>query len=347
MQFTILDLLLTCVLVATGVFTFGPWAFIIVPVALVFLIYPRCNATNRKLFRLVCQILRMVCLLLGIGYILFQLVVEDREAFRRSQCSNNMKQIMLGFNTYYDQHRRFPPLYTIDVNGKPLHSWRTLILPFLDYEPLYNQINLKEPWNSTANQNAGKTCINEYICPSVERATQSQTITQYILITGPGTLYPEREPLTVDKITKKTNQQLVAIDCSISNISWMEPRDLPIEELEKIAALPDAWAKNFPFHFSDTRPPWQKQRFYINALFLDGSVTALPSDFLRKNFKTLCAPDGEILDLEHLSGEVELDVAWITSFYIFVIMFFVLLALPSFQKRRWPDEVDPVTTPEA
>ncbi len=45
------------------------------------------------------------------------------------ECSNNMKQIALALHNYHDTYRTFPA-YTVDGNGQPLHSWRTLILPF-------------------------------------------------------------------------------------------------------------------------------------------------------------------------------------------------------------------------
>ena len=61
------------------------------------------------------------------------------EAARRSQCKNNLKQIMLALHNYADDHKSYPPRYTVDANGRPLHSWRTLILPWLDQAPLFDK----------------------------------------------------------------------------------------------------------------------------------------------------------------------------------------------------------------
>src|SRR5260370_743998 len=57
---------------------------------------------------------------------------SSREPARRSQCKNNLKQIGLALHNYHDVYGSFPPAYFVDASGKPMHSWRVLILPFLD-----------------------------------------------------------------------------------------------------------------------------------------------------------------------------------------------------------------------
>ncbi|HEY4260168.1 MAG TPA: DUF1559 domain-containing protein, partial [Schlesneria sp.] len=69
------------------------------------------------------------------------------EAARRTQCKNNLKLIGLALYNYHDLYGAFPPAYTVDRHGKQLHSWRTLILPFLDQMPLYQKIDLSKPWD--------------------------------------------------------------------------------------------------------------------------------------------------------------------------------------------------------
>ncbi len=72
--------------------------------------------------------------IIGIGLVLLVLLMpfsRGREAPRRTQCKNNLKQIGLAFHNYHDDHGVFPPAYTVDENGTRLHSWRTLILPYL------------------------------------------------------------------------------------------------------------------------------------------------------------------------------------------------------------------------
>ena len=76
------------------------------------------------------------------------------EAGRRMQCNNHLKQIALGLQNYADTFGCLPPSYTVDASGKPLHSWRTLILPFVEQKPLYDQIDLSKRWDDPANEAA-------------------------------------------------------------------------------------------------------------------------------------------------------------------------------------------------
>ncbi|MEL7264459.1 MAG: DUF1559 domain-containing protein [Planctomycetota bacterium] len=65
-------------------------------------------------------------------------------------CSNNVKQIGLGLANYHASWNSFPPAYTVDANGNRLHSWRTLILPYVEQQPLYDRIDLTKPWDDPA-----------------------------------------------------------------------------------------------------------------------------------------------------------------------------------------------------
>src|SRR5437016_2000216 len=77
-----------------------------------------------------------------------------RPAARRAQCVNNLKQIAQALLNYEQAYGALPPAYTVDAKGRPLHSWRTLILPYLEQEPLYRTIDLSKPWNDPANVRA-------------------------------------------------------------------------------------------------------------------------------------------------------------------------------------------------
>jgi len=105
----------------------------------------------------------------GVGLLvalLLPAVPTSREAARRMQCTNNMKQIMLAFHTYHDNYGCFPPAYTVDEDGKPQHSWRVLILPYLEQVQLYEQIRLDEPWDSEHNSQFHSEAPSVFRCPS-------------------------------------------------------------------------------------------------------------------------------------------------------------------------------------
>jgi len=79
-----------------------------------------------------------------------QPVQQAREAERRTQCKNNLKQLGLALHNYHDVHNMFPPGYVFDTNrtgamfSGNMWGWNTFILPMMDQAPVYNQINFNQ-----------------------------------------------------------------------------------------------------------------------------------------------------------------------------------------------------------
>jgi len=84
--------------------------------------------------------------------LLLPAVQFPRGSARRMQSSNNLKQIILAMHNYHDVYRGFPAACVTDKNGKPLLSWRVLILPFMEQGRLFDQFHFDEPWDSPHNK---------------------------------------------------------------------------------------------------------------------------------------------------------------------------------------------------
>ena len=67
--------------------------------------------------------------------LLLPAVQAARDAARRAQSSNNLKQIVLAMHNYHDVYKKFPPRANFGDDGKPLLSWRVHILPFVEQQP--------------------------------------------------------------------------------------------------------------------------------------------------------------------------------------------------------------------
>ncbi|MDZ7615900.1 MAG: DUF1559 domain-containing protein [Patescibacteria group bacterium] len=91
-----------------------------------------------------------------------------REAARRPTGINNLKQIGLALHNYHDCSGCFPPPYVADAEGKPLYSWRLLLLPYLEENPLYERWHLDEPWDSPHNRPLAEQAIGVFRCPSAK-----------------------------------------------------------------------------------------------------------------------------------------------------------------------------------
>src|SRR4051794_16491927 len=89
--------------------------------------------------------------LCGIPLLLVRLVLDARSEARRLSCVNNLRQIGEALQNYHQSYDCFPPAFLVDPSGKPMHSWRILIIPFMDTSALYYNYNLSQPWNSPSN----------------------------------------------------------------------------------------------------------------------------------------------------------------------------------------------------
>jgi prepilin-type N-terminal cleavage/methylation domain-containing protein/prepilin-type processing-associated H-X9-DG protein len=127
-------------------------------------------------------VIAIIAVLIGL---LLPAVQAAREAARRAQCVNNLKQIGLGMHNYLDGNQTFPPGGMYGVNDQPCYSangsslrcdyagWGVSILPFVEQGPLYNAYNASlHNWH-TANSTVLSTRVTSQMCPSDIGATQT------------------------------------------------------------------------------------------------------------------------------------------------------------------------------
>lgn len=126
----------------------------------------RVESQSRRGFTMVEAIVVIFVIALIVA-LLLPAVEQSREAARRTQCKNNLKQIGLALHNYHDSLNVFPPGFVIDTNGV-YHGWGwgSYILPYLDCSPVYSQINFNRGLqNEYANEILGSK-YPVYRCPS-------------------------------------------------------------------------------------------------------------------------------------------------------------------------------------
>lgn len=118
-------------------------------------------------------VIAIIGILVGL---LLPAVQAAREAARRLQCLNNLKQIGLGLANYESTYRRYPKggagavsLTNAAVIARHRLAWGAATLPFIEETNVYDQIDLRLPFIHPTNFPAGKTVIKTYICPSSPR----------------------------------------------------------------------------------------------------------------------------------------------------------------------------------
>jgi type II secretory pathway pseudopilin PulG len=205
---------------------------------------------------------------------------QPREAARRIQCGNNLKQIMLGLQNYHDTYHSFPPAYTVDAAGKPLHSWRTLILPFVEGKSIYPRIDLSKPWDDPANEEARQANPPFFRCPS---ANMPKGLTTYLAVVTPGSCLQPAQSRTLDELSDGTSRTIVLMEFpSDQAVHWMSPSDA---SEAMVLGLGD-WK----------RPPHPN---ITMAVFADGHTQSLSRELkldVLRALITIAGNDNKILD---------------------------------------------------
>jgi hypothetical protein len=171
----------------------------------------------------------IVAVLLFARLVLWPLVLSDRENTRGLACAENLKQIGQALLMYHAKYGRFPPAYVADSQGRPMHSWRVLLLPFLNEEALYRQYRFQEPWNSPRNSTLASRMPAVYHCPSdLQQSDSGATQTSYVAITGPGTVFDGVKP---ENFPGGPGRVILVAEQSASGIIWLEPRDMDVNRM--------------------------------------------------------------------------------------------------------------------
>lgn len=159
-----------------------------------------------------------------------------REPARRAQCMNNLKQIALGLILYEKTFHTFPPAYTVDENGNRLHSWRTLILPFMEQAELHKKIDFSKPWNDPANREAIETDLPCYLCPSAGELPPGHTT--YMAVIAPDGVFIGSDGRKLVEITDDHAQTLMVVEVEAArHVHWMKPADVDEDWLRGIASI--------------------------------------------------------------------------------------------------------------
>ncbi len=185
--------------------------------------FPSRRRAGMSLASFVGSFMLVIAIIAVLVALLLPPVRRAREPARRSQCKNNLKQISLALSAYKENSHALPPAYTVDENGKPLQSWRTLILPFLDEEALYQTLDLTKAWDDPVHANARQTNLQAYRCPSGQYA---DGLTTYLAVVTANSCFRPGEPRPLSDITDSHAKTLQVIEVDLEHaVPWMAPTD--------------------------------------------------------------------------------------------------------------------------
>jgi hypothetical protein len=151
-------------------------------------------------------------------------VVSDRQHLHAAQ--SHLKQIGLALFAYSDLNDgKFPPPVVRSESGKPLYSWRVLLLPQLGEEELFSAFHLDEAWDSA--HNAALLSRMPKVYESSGMVTGEPNSTYYQLIVGPETVFGDGSPIRFpQKCFRKGTSNTIIIAEGGEHVPWSQPVDL-------------------------------------------------------------------------------------------------------------------------
>jgi hypothetical protein len=223
----------------------------------------------------------ILCLVGCIAFLPCLQTVRDGEGWQWS--ASHLRQIGLALHSYHSVYGQLPPAVKHGKDGRPLYSWRVLLLPFLEQQPLFRQFNLDEPWDSPHNK------------PLLEKIPKCYTLgvggygvagmTSYQVFIGPGTTF-ERDGLTWDDFPDGLPNTLLVVEAA-NPVPWTKPADLAYIPDKPLPALGGFFHK--PIYF------WCYEigsRDGFTACFADGKVRFIRADTDERTLRGLITRNG-------------------------------------------------------
>lgn len=203
-------------------------------------------------------------------------VSRAREAAYRTRDSNKLKVLAIALHNYHDVHGHFPPAVVRDKAGKPLYSWRVLILPYLEQDALFKRWKLDEPWDSPNNKPLSDLALEVFSSSKSREALDNQT--HYRVFTGKSAGFEDvsargAKGLRLAEFTDGTSNTIAVVEAAIP-VPWAKPDEL---EFDAEKPLP-------PLGLAD--------RDGFNAMFFDGSVRYIPKGIAAPFLKAYITRNG-------------------------------------------------------
>lgn len=177
----------------------------------------------------------IVFLVLGIIFVIMVVVVaigaalllpaisQARQAARRTQSKNNLKQIALAMHNYHDTYNMFPPGGIYTNKQEPYNAWMTSLLPYIEKTALYNTIDSDQPWTSPKNQQAFKIVVPQYLNPNI--GPESAIVNGFgaAHYAGNSQLLFDNGSVKIREITDGTSNTIMAGEVGGSFMAWGDP----------------------------------------------------------------------------------------------------------------------------
>ncbi len=170
------------------------------------------------------------------AFMLLPPIQAPRDPCLRAGCQNNIRQLGHAILNYEAATGHFPPPFVADENGKPMHSWRVLILPYIDEQGLYDLYDFSKPWNHPNNLKLADKMPSAFTCPC-DALPYSDRTTTYVAIVGETTLWPPTGTRFIQDVTDGISNTLMLVESESARTHWMAPQDLGYDEVVPVTSM--------------------------------------------------------------------------------------------------------------
>jgi hypothetical protein len=174
-----------------------------------------------------------LCVVAGLGALLWPAISKVRDAAARLKTSNNLKQLALGMHNHASatDYMPTPALQTAD-GGRGL-SWRVGLLPYIEQDSLYRQFRLGEPWDSPANRRFVELMPKIYLTEGDPELRPGTDLTRFRVFVGGGAMFEwnkktklsGREDEKTAVITDGTSNTIMIAEAA-DPVTWTKPEEL-------------------------------------------------------------------------------------------------------------------------
>lgn len=174
-------------------------------------------------------------LLGAVGLFFLPCVRQVRNGEARIYSAVSLNQIGIALQGYHDTHGHLPPAVVRDRDGRPLYSWRVLILPYVEDEATYRKFRLDEPWDGPNNKlllqttpRAFQPVVGYYPDPLEGR-------TRFQAVVGPCTAF-ERDGLTRSDFPDGLAETVLVVEAEEA-VPWSAPVDFAYDPTGEFPAF--------------------------------------------------------------------------------------------------------------
>jgi hypothetical protein len=335
MRFSLMSLLLAFVVIGSSLATFGMVGLAVAAALLGIAAYIRLARDRAAAMGNGCAAL----LILFFVCTIYPAVKYHGEPARRSQCKNQLKQIVLALDNYHDLHGCFPPAYVPGPDGEPWHSWRVLILPFTEQQSLYDQYDFGEPWDGPNNRKLAGNRLLPYRCPS--EPNRISPTTGYVAVVGTQAAWAGSRPRRRSEFRDGPPSTILVVEIAGSGIHWMEPRDLSFDEARRGINPPGR--AGISSHHTQGHAHFHHEDLVANVALADGRVRVLADWLDPPTLEAMLTIDGnEPIDLDAIV-EPRPRLHWprIVSPTVLIVFYLILLLRPRRRREAERKEATP------